>query len=635
MPQTEHKVCVAQAVGTACNDGNANTVGDTCHAGGVCAGVPKQVQKLDYLHPDDDEEDGDGVSEYEISGHVVDVVNKEIFCGTVAVRDGKIAAIVRDAVCKYEGYYIMPGFIDAHVHIESSMVVPTEFARLATPHGTIGTISDPHEIANVLGTNGVQFMIEEGKRVPFYFNFGGPSCVPALPDLESSGAEFGLEETEELMDNPDIRFLSEMMNFPGITGDMYNVPPAYPPSPEVVGKVAIARARNKPIDGHAPGLTGPFLSVYASHGMSTEHECLTLQEAKEKIRNGIKILIREGSAAKNFDTMYPLLYSDPDMCMLCSDDKHPDELVLWHINKLVSRAVQKGVPVMNAIRAATFVPVMHYGLSEIGLLRVGDSADFVVTTDLVHFDVVATFVKGVTVALDGVTRIASLPVYDYNRFIRTAHVTTTNLVVPLPAVPCPKINVMGAFDGSLYTAHLKLPASIDAVKQTLVSNVTSDVLKIVVLNRYDNLVSPRVGFINGFGLQRGAIACSIAHDSHNIVAVGVSDADIVAAINKVIDNKGGLAVSNGHGHVTSMLLQVAGLMSTEEGHLVAAKYSEMDALAKSLMSPVKLSAPFMTITFMPLLVIPDLKISDKVGYFSINTFSVMHVCVGALEVHGG
>lgn len=533
---------------------------------------------------------------FSLSGHIVDVVSGTIFPGTIKVLNSRIASITPCEVS--EKHYILPGLIDAHVHIESSMLVPAEFARLAVVHGTTATVSDPHEIANVLGLEGVDFMIHNGKLSPFKFHFGAPSCVPAT-GFESSGAVIDATQIGDLLKRDDILYLSEMMNFPGVIyGDE-----------DVHQKLNFAKKYNKPVDGHAPGLDSGNIKKYAAAGISTDHECTTIGEAIEKINAGMHILIREGSAARNFDALVPLLATYPEKVMFCSDDKHPDDLVSGHINLLVQRAVKIGYDTMAVLRACTLNPVRHYKLS-CGLLQPGDAADFIVVDNLEDVNVLQTFIDGNQVAGNGKTLLQSHNFETPNRF-RAQKIELNALEVP--SVPG-KIKVIRAFDGDLVTEKFLDDPLIGNDK--IVSDIERDILKITVINRY-NPSKPAVAFINGFGLQRGAMASTVAHDSHNIICVGTNDADMVTVINSLVDNKGGIAVTDGQ-HLDVLALPVAGLMAAADGYEVAEKYEYINSRALALGGTLK--APFMTLSFMALLVIPELKLSDK-GLFDGLKFS--------------
>jgi len=489
------------------------------------------------------------------------------------------------------------------------MLVPSEFARLAVVHGTVATISDPHEIANVCGMEGVEFMIENGKTVPFKFNFGAPSCVPAT-GFETAGAVLGPAEVESLLQRDEIRYLSEMMNFPGVLNE----------DPEVMKKIASAHRLLKPVDGHAPGLRGEDARKYIAAGISTDHECFTKEEALDKLQNGMKILIREGSAAKNFGALISLLSDYPGQMMFCSDDKHPDSLVLGHINQLCARAVAKGIDVFKVLRAACVNPVEHYKLT-VGLLRPGDPADFILVKDLEHFEVVKTFIDGELVAEEGMSKIKSQKSRILNNFscsdkrpedfeIRK----TDRSYAAWFHAGGPGIPVIEALDGQLITNNIR--AGIETVEDTLRSKPEDDILKIVVVNRYSDAPVAKA-FIKNFGIKEGAIASSVAHDSHNIVAVGVDDENLCNAVNLVIAHQGGISFCRDDLEMI-VPLPVAGLMSNEDGYKIAEQYTLIDRAVKEAGSG--LGSPFMTLSFMALLVIPHLKLSDK-GLFDGDRFS--------------
>ncbi|MES2330824.1 MAG: adenine deaminase [Bacteroidota bacterium] len=540
---------------------------------------------------------------FTITGNLVDIHKKTIYSAEVVVENGVIASIAKigDEPTSI-GKFILPGFVDSHVHVESSMLIPSEFARLAVLHGTVGTVSDPHEIANVCGMEGVEFMIENGKQVPFKFNFGAPSCVPATI-FETAGAALNSDDVKKLLAKDEIKYLSEMMNFPGVLCK----------DAEVMKKIAASHAAGKPVDGHAPGLRGEEAKQYIEAGISTDHECFTAEEAVDKLQHGMKILIREGSAAKNFEALIELLEDHPKMIMFCSDDKHPDSLVTGHINQLCARAVAKGIDGFSVLQAACINPVLHYKL-DIGLLRVGDPADFILAEDLVDFKIHQTYINGELVAQDGMTFIKSVATTPINQFDCNP-VTIDDLKIKLEDYPSTdgKIPVIEALDGQLITNRLQLTGKENIGEWT--SDVEQDILKMVVINRYHTAPVAKC-FIKNFGFKEGAIASSVAHDSHNIVAVGVDDENLAKAINLVIAERGGVScVNNSSSKVLG--LPVAGLMSAENGFKVAEAYTEIDTMAKSLGST--LGAPFMTLSFMALLVIPHLKLSDK-GLFDGDKF---------------
>ena len=530
-----------------------------------------------------------------LQGQIVDIQNKRVFKGEITFENGKIASIIEKEHTNET--YILPGFVDSHIHIESSMLVPSEFARLAVTHGTVATVSDPHEIANVLGVEGVEFMIDNGKKVSFKFNFGAPSCVPATT-FESAGAVIDSDAVKLLLENPDIKYLTEMMNYPGVLFD----------DEEVLKKIAWAKHYNKPIDGHAPGLRGEAISKYIDAGISTDHECFTYEEALEKLQKGMKILIREGSAAKNFDALIELVPEYFENMMFCSDDKHPDDLIINHINRLCARAVATGIDVFKVLQMACVNPVKHYNL-EVGLLQVGDAADCIVVEDLTNFKTLQTYINGELVFDNGESLIKPVIFKNLNNFNCNKKEVSEFRV----AASARKIRVIEALEGQLVTNELIEDALI--VDGNLVSNTDTDILKMTVVNRYKN-EKPAVAFIKNFGLKEGAIASSVGHDSHNIIAVGVSDEAICKAVNLIIENKGGIcAVNDSEEKIVS--LPVAGIMSDKDGKTIGEHYAVLDTMAKQLGS--KLHAPYMTLSFMALLVIPSLKLSDK-GLFNGTDF---------------
>ena len=532
----------------------------------------------------------------QIQGQIVDIPNRKIYSGEITIENGKITSIIEAA--HNVKTYILPGFVDAHIHIESSMLVPSEFAKIAVLHGTVGTISDPHEIANVLGKDGVYYMIDNGKKVPFKFHFGAPSCVPAT-FFETAGAVIDSEQIKELMALPDIYYLSEMMNYPGVLFD----------DEEVLKKIAWAKHFNKPVDGHAPGLRGAPIEKYIAAGISTDHECFTYDEAAEKLSFGMKVLIREGSAAKNFEALIDLLPENYSNMMFCSDDKHPDDLIVGHINLLCARAVAKGFDLFKILQMACINPVKHYNMN-IGLLQKNDAADFIVVEDLTHFKVLQTYIDGELVAENGKSFVKDVDFEKPNNFN-----TPKKQVIEFDiSSSASKIRVIEALEGQLITNEIHHKPKIENGK--IVSDTENDILKMAVVNRYEN-APPAIAFIKNFGLKKGAIASSVAHDCHNIVVVGTSDEEILSAVNLIIGNTGGICAVNGNDK-KSLALPVAGIMSDQNGWEAGRLYQEIDAMAKELGSGLK--APFMTLSFMALLVIPDLKLSDK-GLFSGNSFS--------------
>jgi adenine deaminase len=539
-----------------------------------------------------------------LHANLVDLHLRQIYTVAVEVEGQKIQRIQKIAP-DTNLPFLLPGFIDAHVHVESSMLVPSEFARLAVVHGTVGTISDPHEIANVCGMQGVEYMIDNGKQVPFHFFFGAPSCVPATP-FETAGGEISAADIQELMARPEILYLAEMMNWPGTVNR----------DPLVMEKIQITKQQGKPIDGHAPGLRGELAQKYVSAGPSTDHECFTYEEALEKIKLGMKISIREGSAAKNFEALIDLIDDYPEMLLFCSDDKHPDNLALSHINELVCRAVAKGKNTFDVLRAACINPIIHYSLP-VGQLREGDGADFILVKDLENFEVLATYIQGQKVAENGKSLIPRIKNEVINNFSTSLKTPTDFQISGLGE----KVRVIEALDGQLITPEVE--GEIILKNGLAESNPEQDILKITVVNRYQD-TPPAIAFIKNFGLKSGAIASSVGHDSHNIIAVGLDDASICSAVNLLIEAKGGVSAVWGD-QKEVLPLPVGGIMSPEDGYEVAAAYTRIDRLAKEMGST--LNSPFMTLSFMALLVIPDLKLSDK-GLFDGKKFEFTEVFKG-------
>lgn len=542
-----------------------------------------------------------------LTANIVDLFDQTLYFGTLIIENGRIARIERQGPQRPAEPYLLPGFVDAHVHIESSLLTPVQFARLAVLHGTVATVSDPHEIGNVLGIRGVEYMIEDGNRVPFKFCFGAPSCVPATT-FETAGAKISVRDVRKLLGMKEIGYLAEMMNFPGVLHL----------DPDVMAKIALAKAFNKPIDGHAPGLRGDDAQRYIDAGIETDHECFTYEEALDKAQRGMHILIREGSAARNFDALIPILAEYPAQVMFCSDDKHPDTLLEGHINQLVRRALARGHTLWNVLRAACLNPVLHYRLP-VGLLREGDPADFIQVTNLQELKILQTFINGEVVAKDGLSAIPDLRSEHVNQFNCTEK-TPADFAVP--ASGSSRIRVIEALDGQLITHELQEEARQE--NGNLVANPERDLLKITVVNRYQD-APPAVAFIKNFGLKQGALASSVGHDSHNIIAVGCNDACICQAVNLVIKARGGLsAVSQDSTAPDQILpLPIAGLMTDANAYEVARKYAEIDVYAKEQLGST-LTAPFMSLSFMALLVIPSLKLSDK-GLFNGNRFEFVNI----------
>ena len=532
---------------------------------------------------------------FSVEGNIVDVVKRLIFKGKITVLNGRIFTIEE---CNVESeLFILPGLIDSHIHIESSMMTPSSFAELAVRKGTVAVVSDPHEICNVLGVEGLNFMLDDAKKANLKFFFGAPSCVPAT-NFESSGAEIDYKQIENLMKRDDIWFLSEMMNFPSVINNDF----------ETIEKLNSAKKYKKPIDGHAPMISGNNLKSYFNSGISTDHECTDIDEAIEKIKNNVKIQIREGSAAKNFDKLASLIDLYPESVMFCSDDLHPDDLYIAHIDKFIRKSLKFNLNIFNILRASSYNPKYHYNLP-VGLLQIGDSADFIVVDTLEDFNVQQTYINGEKI-------------FDYKQDSKNVENTIkinkfrTNLINEEDIIieaKFDKIKVIVVEDGNLFTKSETLNAKI--VNNKAISDIDNDIIKIVVLNRYSENSLPAVAFIKNFGLKSGALAASIAHDSHNIIAIGVDDKSIIESINKIIELKGGIVAHNNE-KIDFLQLDIAGLMSSKDGVFIANSYSKLNEIAYSLGSTLK--SPFMTMSFMALLVIPELKISDKGLFDSIN-----------------
>lgn len=539
---------------------------------------------------------------FTIKSNLIDIVAKETYPAEIIIKDNKISSIQR--ISEKLNTYVLPGFIDAHVHIESSMLVPSEFAKIAVKHGTVGTISDPHEIANVLGVSGVEYMIDNAQKVPFHFYFGAPSCVPAT-HFETAGAVIDSREIDQLLDKKEIVYLAEMMNFPGV---IYK-------DEEVLKKLESAKRHHKPIDGHAPGLMGEDMKSYFSAGISTDHECFGYQEALEKLQFGVKVMIREGSAAKNFDTLIPLLKKFPDQIMFCCDDKHPDNLLESHINDHVKRALNLGYDLYDVLRASSYNVVKHYNLT-IGLLQIGDNADFIEIDNLKDFTILKTYINGALVSENEESFIESVEAPIVNNF-HCSLKSPTDFKIKSEGE---KIRVIETLDGQLITKEIHAEAlNINGFAE---SDPENDILKIAVVNRYQD-APVATAFIKNIGLKQGAIASCVAHDCHNIVVVGTNDDDICKAVNLIIKAKGGISLAT---ETEEMVLElpIAGIMTNLSAEKVAEAYIRLDRRAKELGS--RLRAPYMSLSFMALLVIPALKLSDK-GLFNGKSFEFTDVFI--------
>ena len=541
-----------------------------------------------------------------ISGHIVDVFNKNIFDGTIIVEEGKIREAVHSAV-PADAPYVMPGFTDAHIHIESTLLTPENYARAAVSKGVVAVVADPHEIANVCGLEGIEFMMDNGRKSKFHFNFCAPSCVPCTT-FETSGARIGHSDIAALLEKDEICAVAEFMNAFGVlTGD-----------PECKAKLDAARRAGKKVDGHAPGMSREDLFKYAAAGISTDHECVSLKEALDHLDAGMKVIIREGSASCDFEALSPLLADHPGQLMFCSDDKYPDELMDGYIDKMVSRAVAMGYPLWNVLDAACVTPVTHYGLRH-GLLRQGDSADFIIVDNLRDFNVLATFITGEQV-FSSDCRNQHNPGCNcrekgWPNVFKAEKIAEEDIQVHWDTTKAPdaRIKVIKAEDLSIRTGTMHAVPKVCGDR--IVADTDDDILKIVVYSRYGH-GRPQTAFIHGFGLKRGAMASSIAHDSHNIVAIGTSDKDIVSAINRLIELKGGIIVCDGE-ESHELPLPVGGLMSDLDCITVAERYRKLKKQAKLQGCPF--NAAFMTLSFMCLPVIPELKLTDK-GLFDATRF---------------
>ncbi len=534
-------------------------------------------------------------SKFLVSGQIVDIIGKRIFGGELHIQDGRILQIVE--IDHAPNVFIAPGFINAHVHIESSMLSPVQFSKLVIRSGTVAVVSDPHEIVNVCGLDGFNFMHQDSMKTPLKIYLGAPSCVPAT-QFETSGAIIDTKQIKKLIANYDLKYLSEMMNFPGVIFK----------DPEVIAKLNVARELNLVIDGHAPGLSGKDLKLYVEEGITTDHECTTKEEAIEKIKLGMKILIREGSAAKDFENLYQLIDEYPNHVMLCTDDSHPDDLIKGHINLIVAKALSKGLDFFNVLKAASLNAIEHYKLN-VGLLQIGDMADFIVLKSFDTGEISETYIEGKKVFDGNKVDFPFQPTPAINNF-NIEPISLKQLKIKNEPWP---VRVIEAYDGTLLTGEFfhKFDQKIEYPE----ADLKADILKIVVINRYND-APPSIGFVKNFNLKAGAIASCIAHDSHNIIAIGTNDKELLSVINKVIHNKGGIAVADGN-TIDALSLPIGGILTNQNGYEVAEKYLQLQMKTIALGSNLK--APFMTLSFLALLVIPNLKIGDK-GLFDVNTF---------------
>lgn len=543
-----------------------------------------------------------------IEGNIVDIYQRKIFPGTVVIDQNRIVSVVENQ--NIYDRYILPGFIDAHVHIESSMLLPVEFSRLVISKGTVAIVTDPHEIANVLGIPGIDFMIGNSKNASIKIYFTIPSCVPAT-SFDYCGSKLSSQDTEVLFKTGYFVGLSEMMNIPGVVSE----------DVEVWKKLNLFREAHVVIDGHAPGLKGPDLKKYIEAGISTDHECSNINEAIEKIISGMKILIREGSAAKNYESLKLLIKDYPDKLMFCTDDSHPDDLLFrGHIDKMVRKAVQEGFDLFDVLKIAILNPIEHYGLN-VGTLKVGDPADFIICRDLRDFEILSVYIEGIE-RYKAAQKLASIfpdknsiekiTAYSKQKFVRKK-VNITELSKPVQQ----QITAIKVLKNEILTEKVMFPVKISL---NFESDISRDILKIVYLNRYTENSIPQIAYITGIGLKKGAFATSISHDSHNIIAVGCRDQELAEAINAVIENKGGLSVTC-ENEVDILSLPIAGIMTVCPGEEVAEDWKQL--IQKLVSMGCSLESPFMTLSFMALIVIPELKIGEK-GLFEFSKFDYIY-----------
>ena len=565
---------------------------------------------------------------------IFDVITDTIYPARITVEDGLFKEITPISINERSTIDVkglmIPGFIDAHLHIESSMVSPAQFAKIAVRHGTTAAVCDPHEIANVLGIEGVEAMFENAKQVPFNFYFTAPSCVPATP-FETSGAILDSSDIEYLLKKDEIVALGEMMNFPGvINGDE-----------EVIRKLKLAHKYNKPIDGRAPLLSGQDLDEYLKYGISTDHECSNVLEALEKKMKGMKIMVRDGSSAMDMEGLFNIddgvayiedsksesvLLRDifekrifsPMFDFIVSDDKHPNDLIKGHLNKSIQKAVSLGIDILKAISMVTINPGYHYNLN-CGAIVEGAKADYVIIDSLYDFNVLETYIGGECV-FDGENVLFDVPEIEPKNTMNVSKKVPSDFDIHYDGGDECEVNVIECIDGDLLTK--KTTAKLPVKEGVVQADILQDVLKIAVVERYGgNTVAN--GFIKGFGLKKGAIASSIAHDSHNIIVVGYNSDRMARAVNQVIEDKGGIAIYSVD-FEDSLPLPIAGLMSNEDAYEVAEKLGVLHDMVKAL--GCTLEAPFMTMAFMALLVIPSIKISDK-GLFDGENFEFMDVII--------
>ena len=565
------------------------------------------------------------------TAYILDVLTDSVYPARITVEDGIFKEIVpihvtEETKIDVDGL-VLPGFIDSHIHIESTMLTPAQFAKIAVRHGTTSVVCDPHEIANVCGIDGIEFMIENASTVPFNFYFEAPSCVPATA-FETSGAILDSSDIEYLLQKDEIIALAEMMNFPGVING----------EEEVLRKLELARMYEKPIDGHAPLVSGKDLDKYIEQGISTDHECSSFHEAIEKKQKGMKIMVRDGSSAKDMEALFDFSkriehlknqdsfgiiptevlerrINSPIFDFIVSDDKHPNDLIYGHLNKSVKKAADLGVDIIKAIEMVTINPAAHFGL-DAGSIVTGAKADFIIIDNLTDFNIKKTYIAGECV-FDGENVLFDVEDVEVENSIDADKKCAEDFEVYFDGDEC-EVNVIECYDGDLLTG--KTTATLKTKDGIVHSDIYQDVLKIAVVERYGKNTIANA-FIKGFELKKGAIASSVAHDSHNIIVVGYSSEMMARAVNKIIDNRGGFAIVS-EDFEDSLSLPIAGLMCNEDAYEIAEKLDELHKMTRAL--GCELDSPFMTMAFMALLVIPSIKISDM-GLFDGDSFEFIDV----------
>lgn len=535
----------------------------------------------------------------------LNVFSNEFLCGDIAVANGLIAGVGKyDGKTEIDvsGKFVLPGFIDAHIHLESSMVTPAEFAKAVVAHGTTTVITDPHEITNVMGIDGVEYMIQASQNLPIDVHFMMPSCVPAT-EIDESGAELDCKDIDLYLDNKKVLGLAEMMNYVGVINGDKNV----------LSKIVTSQAHHKKIDGHAPELSGNDLNAYIAAGVYSDHECSTFENALEKLRKGQFIMIREGTAAHNLKALMPLLTQQYySRCMFATDDKHPSDLLYGgHIDYIVKQALKNGADPIVALKTATHHAARYFLLNNKGAIASGYLADIVVVDNLEDFNVETVFKRGKLV-FDGEVKDFSAPTVDEKLAEKCFDTFHLNSVTPSSFKVDGKLGLIGLVGGELLTRNLGTADKID---------VENDILKIACIERHKGTNHIGVGYVKGYSLKSGAVATSVAHDSHNIITVGCNDDDIAVAVNAIKDSKGGIAVVE-NGKIKALLeLPIAGLMSDEPLTTVNEKLENAKSSAYELGADKSID-PFMTLSFLSLPVIPSLRITTK-GVFDAENWKML------------